>query len=72
MTFNSKIREEFICVFHLAGKCNYGAKCTNLHTGEPFQWQYKDNEWHNFEEDDNLDIEEAFCKARSEVSIDIR
>ncbi|XP_072046898.1 zinc finger CCCH-type antiviral protein 1-like [Amphiura filiformis] len=53
-----------ICIFHLGGACNYGDQCVNIHTEEPFQWQWQqrtNDEWIDFSPGPNWVIEKAFC-----------
>ena len=55
-----------ICMNQLNGKCTFGRKCRNLHTKEPFVWQYRDGTvWQAFTDIENCRLENVYSDPKS-------
>ena len=61
-----KKTSDVICVKHLNGKCQFGGKCRNLHTKQPFVWQYRDGTiWQAFTDIENCRLENVYSDPKS-------
>lgn len=59
-----------VCVYYLAGECNYKDKCRNMHTNNPYLWQYSDKEhgkmiWSDCMKDDQATIEQCYTRPEN-------
>lgn len=67
---------QYICMYHLKGRCAFGGRCFNVHSSLPYQWFYKaenDREWMSLQDEENTGLELQFSDpANSDYYIPIR